>query len=140
MSRNDLSNLFDRLDAMSLGFTPLFRDLQTVNSNYPPHNIIRISDEEILLELAMAGFKKDEVELEQHQSLLTIKGNRPIKEDLSMEVNYQHRGIANRSFTKQFRIAEYFDIKEATMEDGILTVTFIKNVPEEAKPKLIAIK
>jgi len=74
--------------------------------------------------------------MEEHQGLLTIQGDK----GLSPESEYQYRGIAGRSFSKSFRIAEYFEVNNATMEDGILTVSFIKNIPDEAKPKLIAIK
>lgn len=136
MSRNDFSRLFDQLEALSVGFGPVFRDFQAPTSNYPPHNIVQISDTEFYLELAVAGFKKNEVTMEEHQGLLTIKGDK----EVSPESVYQYRGIASRSFSKSFRIAEYFEVANATMEDGILKVTFTRNVPDEAKPKLIAIK
>lgn len=135
MSRNDLSRLFDQLESLTVGFGPVFKDFQLPSTNYPPHNIVRVSDNEFYLELAVAGFKKKEITMEEHQGLLTIKGNK----ETTAESDYQFRGIANRSFAKSFRIAEYFEVSSANMEDGILTVTFIKNVPEEAKPKLIAI-
>lgn len=135
--RNDLTRLFDQLEALTVGFGPVFRDFQIPTNNYPPHNIVRISDNEFYLELAIAGFKKSEVSMEEHQGLLTIKGD---KSTDTTDEAYQFKGIANRSFTKKFRIAEYFEVSNATMEDGILTVKFVKNVPDEAKPKLIAIK
>lgn len=141
MSRNDFSRLFDQLEALSVGFGPVFRDLQTPTSNYPPHNIVFINDGKFNLELAVAGFKKDEVSMEEHQGTLTIRGDKKPNLDEVVEgmPTYQYRGIANRSFSKSFRIAEYFEVSDATMEDGILKVTFVKNVPDEAKPKLIAI-
>jgi molecular chaperone IbpA len=136
MSRNDFSRLFDQLEALSVGFGPVFRDFQVPTTNYPPHNIVKLSDNEFYLELAVAGFKKDEISMEEHQGNLTIKGDKQTNADSE----YQFRGIANRSFSKSFRIAEYFEVKDAGLEDGILTVKFVKNVPEEAKPKLIAIR
>jgi molecular chaperone IbpA len=136
MSRNDFSRLFDQLEALSIGFGPVFRDFQTPTTNYPPHNIVNISENEFNLELAVAGFKKSEVTMQEHQGLLTITGTKEIVEDQQ----YQYRGIAGRSFSKTLRIAEFFEVSNATMEDGILTVSFVRNVPEEAKPKLIAIK
>lgn len=139
MSRNDFSRLFDQLEALSIGFGPVFRDFRTQTSNYPPHNIVTLSDTEFKLELAVAGFKKNEVRMEEHQGVLTITGTKEVETDTENSV-YQYRGIAGRSFSKSFRIAEYFEVNNATMEDGILTVTFVKNVPDEAKPKLIAIK
>lgn len=135
MSRNDFSRLFDHLEALSVGFGPVFRDFQVPTVNYPPHNIIRVSDEAFGLELAVAGFKKGEITMEMHEGLLTVKGDKPT-EDISA---YQHRGIAGRSFSKSFRIADYFEITDAKLEDGILSVSFVKNVPDSAKPKLIAI-
>jgi molecular chaperone IbpA len=136
MSRNDFQRLFDQLEALSIGFGPVFRDFQVPTTNYPPHNIVTLSENEFNLELAVAGFKKSEVRMEEHQGLLTISGAK----ETTSDSDYQYRGIAARSFTKSFRIAEYFEVNNATMEDGILTVMFVKNVPEEAKPKLIAIK
>lgn len=142
MSRNDFSRLFDQLEALSIGFGPIFRDLQAPTSNYPPHNIVFISDEKFNLELAVAGFKKDEVSMEECQGVLTIAAEKKVDLDTPVEgmPTYQHRGIAARAFKKSFRIAEFFEVSNAVLEDGILTVTFVKNVPEEAKPKLIAIK
>jgi molecular chaperone IbpA len=142
MSRNELSRLFDQLGALSVGFGPVFKDFQVPTNNYPPHNIVRVSDNEFYLELAVAGFKKTEVQMEEHQGLLTIRGDKKdaLSGDTTSESSYQFRGIANRSFSKSFRIAEYFEVSNASLEDGILTVKFVRNVPEEAKPKLIAIK
>lgn len=135
--RTDLTRLFDQLDSLTVGFGPVFRDFKFPTTNYPPHNIVRVSDDEFYLELAVAGFKKGEVTMEEHQGLLTITGD---KSTDTSDAAYQFRGIANRSFSKSFRIAEYFEVNDATLEDGILTVKFVKNMPEEAKPKLIAIK
>lgn len=136
MSHNDFTRLFNQLEAMSIGFAPVFRDFQVQTNNYPPHNIVSVTDNEFYLELAVAGFKKDEVKMEEHQGLLTITGDKAAGPDST----YQYRGIAGRSFSKSFRIAEYFEVSNAALEDGILTVHFTKNVPDEAKPKLIAIK
>jgi len=140
MTRNDLSRLFDQFETLSVGFGPLFRDFQYANNSYPPHNIVRISENEFNLELAVAGFKKEEISMEEHQGLLTIRGEKKVEVDNTEGVVYQFRGIANRSFSKSFRIAEYFEVGEASLENGILTVRFTKNVPLEAKPKLIAIR
>ena len=136
MSRNDLDRFFDQLESLTVGFGPVFRDFRSQHASYPPHNIVRLSDDEFYIELAVAGFKKTEITMEEHQGLLTIKGDK----ETNPENEYQFRGIANRSFSKSFRIAEYFEVSGAVLEDGILKVNFVKNVPEEAKPKLIAIK
>ena len=137
MARNDIARLFDQLESLTVGFGPVFKDFRVPTSNYPPHNIVRVSDDEFFLELAIAGFKKNEVQVEEHQGLLTVQGN---KAEEDTDTSYQFRGIASRSFSKSFRIAEFFEVKDATIEDGILTIKFVRNIPEEAKPKLIAIK
>lgn len=136
MPRTDFDRLFDRLEALTVGFGPVFREFRHENSNYPPHNIVKVNDNEFYLELAVAGFKKNEISMEEHQGQLTIRGDKAEQEGHE----YQFRGIAARSFSKSFRIAEYFEVSDAKLEDGVLTVHFVKNVPEEAKPKLIAIK
>jgi len=136
MSRNDFNRLFDQLESLTVGFGPVFRDFQFSTQSYPPHNIVKKSDTEFTLELAVAGFKKNQITASMHEGNLTIKGDKLTGEDTD---DYQYRGIANRSFSKSFRIAEYYEIVGATLEDGILSVTFVKNVPEEAQPKLIAI-
>ena len=135
MSRNDFDRFFNQLDSLTVGFGPLFRDFQLNTNHYPPHNIVAISDNEFSLELAVAGFKKAEITMQEHQGLLTIKGSKNTDTP-----EYQYRGIANRSFEKSFRIAEYFKVVDASLEDGILSVRFEKEVPEQDKPKLIAIK
>lgn len=136
----DLSRLFDQLESLSIGFGPVFRDFQRQTNSYPPHNILVVSDTEFNLEVALAGFKKDDISIEMHQGLLTVKGDKKTNNNSNSDQReYQHRGIATRSFSKSFRIAEYFEVESAAMEDGILTVHFVKNVPEEAKPKLITI-
>ena len=135
MPKHDFAGLFNQLDSLSVGFGPVFKDFQIQPNGYPPHNIVRISDNEFDLELAVAGFKKNEVKIEECQGLLTIRGEKAEEPPV-----YQYRGIAGRSFSKSFRIAEYFEVNNASMEDGILTVSFVKNVPEEARPKTIEIK
>lgn len=136
MSRNDFSRLFDHLGELTVGFGPFFRDFELQSTKYPHHNIVQLSDSEILIELAVAGFKKSEIKLEMHQGILTIKGEKAT----SPEHQYQYQGIAARAFTKTFRIAEYYEVSDASLEDGVLSVKFIKNVPEAAKPKTIEIK
>lgn len=139
MSRNDFDRLFDLFDSLTVGFGPVFKDIRyESNTSYPPHNIMQHSDNELRLELAVAGFKKSEITMEEHQGVLTIRGTKEKSNDIKGD--YQYRGIAGRSFSKSFRVAEFFEVSDASLEDGILTVLFVKNVPEEAKPKLIAIK
>jgi molecular chaperone IbpA len=136
MPRNDFDRLFDQLETLTVGFGPFFRDFQVTTQSYPPHNIVRNSETEFTLELAVAGFKKDQITATMQEGNLTIKGD---KTNAGSEDDYQYRGIANRSFSKSFKIAEYYEIVGAKLEDGILSVMFKKNIPEQAQPKLIAI-
>ena len=138
-TNQELNRLFDHFNQVAVGFGPMFRDFNHQTSNYPPHNIVSVSDNEFYLELAVAGFKKNEVTIQEENGMLTIAADKEKQESVSEAASYQYRGIAKRSFSKSFRIAENFEIQEAGMEDGILTVKFVKNVPL-AKPKLIAIK
>lgn len=131
----DFERLFNHLNQSAVGFAPMLRDFNYINTNYPPHNIIAVSDTEFNLELAIAGFKKEEITIEEEDSVLTVKGNKPDSD----EDSYQYRGIAKRNFTKSFRIAEHFEIGNATLEDGILTIFFKKNAPL-SQVKVIAIK
>jgi molecular chaperone IbpA len=132
----EFDRIFDHLNQVAVGFGPIFRDFQHATNNYPPHNIITISDNQFNLEMAVAGFKKSEIIIQEDDGMLTITAN---KADTATDaVAYQYRGIAKRSFSKSFRIAEHFEIREANLEDGILTIKFVKNTPV-AEPKLIAI-
>ena len=138
-TNQELNRLFDHFNQVAVGFGPMFRDFNHQTSNYPPHNIVSVSDNDFYLELAVAGFKKNEVTIQEENGMLTIAADKEKQESVSEAASYQYRGIAKRSFSKSFRIAENFEIQEAGMEDGILTVRFVKNVPL-AKPKMIAIK
>lgn len=140
MSRNDFSRLFDQLEAMTLGFGPVFREFHIPTTNYPPHNIIKKADNVYILELAVAGFKKSEVTVTEHQGELIIKGTKEQVYEEDSQDDYQFRGIGRRNFEKKFKMAEFLEIVDAKLEDGILSITLMRNVPEEAQPKLIAIK
>lgn len=105
---------------------------------YPPYNVIRLTDDEYVMEFAVAGFKKNDVSIVTEKGILTVKGE---KEDPEFEKNsgYVHKGIAGRKFKRSFTLPEYFEVVGAQMEDGILKVTLERNIPEEKKPKSIKI-
>lgn len=136
MARNEITRMFDQLESMSVGFGPLFKDFTSPTPSYPPHNIVSIDDNTFVIELAVAGFKKDEISLEEFQGSVTVKG---VKEETKCN-NYIYRGIAKRSFSRTFRVAEYFKVTSAIQEDGLLSITFVKDIPEASRPKLITIK
>lgn len=144
---NDFERLFNQLNGLSVGFGDVFRDLQMHQTGgYPPHNIYQVQDDDVrlnptvVLELAVAGFKKNEITLTEHQGEISIQGLKADEVTSDNDLRYQHRGIATRNFIKRFHLAEYYEISDAKLEDGMLTVTFVKNVPEQDKPKQISIK
>ena len=128
-----LPDLMDKITKNSIGldnYFDRFFDLQT-SSNYPPYNLINVSNTESRLEIALAGFKKDEVKVYTEYGKLVVESKKEDKE----EVNYSHRGIAQRSFNRSWHIAEDTIVKDATIEDGLLTVTLTKVIPEHHQRK-----
>ena len=103
----------------------------TTTSNYPPYNLINVSNTESKLEIALAGFKKDEIKVYTEYGRLNVEGNKEEKENKT----YAHRGLAQRSFNRSWNIAEDTIVKDATIEDGLLTVTLTKVVPEHHQRK-----
>jgi molecular chaperone IbpA len=100
------------------------------STNYPPYNLVEVSEDTYMIELALAGFKKEDISVEQEKNVLTIKGSS--EED---ENKYIHKGIGARSFARTFSLSEYMIVAGVTMENGVLRVLVIREVPEEAKPK-----
>ena len=137
MTRN-LSLTYPR--SLFVGFEPLFSELERLTSatpgqdNYPPHNIVKLDDEHFSIEMAVAGFSKDDVEVELKDGTLTISGSKT--ED---ERNYAHKGISSRKFSKSFRLAEYVVVDDADLVNGILVVNLRVDIPEEKRPQKIKI-
>mgnify|MGYP006268833821 CR=1 FL=1 len=140
-------NALTRFDTQALsralvGFDTMFDDLErrfanSINSNYPPHNIIKFDDDTYAIELAVAGFTKDEITVEVADNQLSIKGEH---EDAQPEgVQYLHRGLGARNFVRVFPLAEHIVVKGAQITNGILRVNLERVLPEEKKPRLIDI-
>jgi molecular chaperone IbpA len=108
----------------------------TSNTSYPPYNVVKVDDDRLVMEFAVAGFKKDEISITTEKNVLSIKST---KEDTD-EKNYLHKGIAARKFTRSFTLPEYFEVDGATVDNGILYIDLVRNIPEEKKPKTIKIK
>lgn len=108
------------------------------SGTFPPYNIIVEEDGSITIELAIAGFTKNDVKVKQEKNALLIEGL--IEEDKNEKKNYKHKGIATRAFTKAFALAEYVEVDSAKFKDGILTIKLVRNLPEEEKPRQIDIK
>ena len=112
-------------------------DLDKSNS-YPPYNISKLDDNNYIIEMALAGFNKDNVEVELANSELTVRSKKRII--VIKDINLIHQGISHRSFVRKFTLSEEIIVKNAEMKDGMLTVKLEKFIPENKKPKLISIK
>jgi molecular chaperone IbpA len=131
-----------QLHKFGIGFDNMFDELMRVsslqtNSNYPPHNVIKTGEDTVTIEVAVAGFAEGEIDIALDKRLLTITGARKRSEDEKYE--YLHRGISSRDFKHTFTLADHVEVKNAAIKDGILAVHLEREVPEEAKPKTIAI-
>jgi molecular chaperone IbpA len=139
-------NALTRFDTQALnraliGFDSLFNDVERRFSNsipnYPPYNVLKHDDNSFEIEVAVAGFDREDVSIEVDQSLLIIKGQRPKEDDTS---KYVYRGLAARDFERTFTLAEHIIVGDAELTNGILSVKLTREVPEALKPRVIAIK
>ena len=119
-----------------VGFDHLFNELNRVSSredSYPPHNIIQIDDDNFMVEIAVAGFSKESLDIQLKDSILTVTGS---MEDTR---KYTYKGISTRKFTRNFTLSEYVEVKGAELEHGILSISLTKVIPESERPKKIEI-
>tara|TARA_A100001011_G_scaffold333578_1_gene361391 strand:+ start:660 stop:1094 length:435 start_codon:yes stop_codon:yes gene_type:complete len=134
------SGVFDPFKNLTVGFDNIFDQLSTLSaydtSNYPPYNIKKIDKEKYQLEMALAGFTKTDVIVEVKENTLTISGKVSDKDT----DNFVHRGIAQRSFKRQWSLVEHLEVTSAVLKDGVLKVDMKLNLPEEKKPKTITVK
>jgi len=107
-------------------------------AGYPPYNIEQLGEHEYQIELAVAGFAEDELDVEVKDSVLTISGKRHVDDDAA-ERTFLHRGIAERGFERRFHLADHVKVREAKLENGMLSVHLEREIPEEKKPRRIAI-
>ncbi len=103
---------------------------------YPPYNIERLNDDQYRITLAVAGFSRNELEIETKENRLTVTGR---KSDDQAERDYLYRGIANRSFERGFQLADYVRVDAARLEDGLLHIELVREIPEAMKPRRIEI-
>jgi molecular chaperone IbpA len=129
---------FGNFRRSSVGFDRLFDMLENSNfggENYPPFDLIKIDDNRYRIEVAVAGFGKDEIEITSQQNSLVIRGQ---KSDDNGS-NYVHRGIANRSFERRFALADHIQVRGADLRDGMLAIELEREIPEAMKPRKIEI-
>jgi molecular chaperone IbpA len=131
----DLPTLMDKITRNSIGLDEYFDRLFTIHettSNYPPYNLVQVSNVESRLELALAGFKKKEVFVYTQDGKLFIEGQ---KEDKETDTRYVHKGLAQRSFTRSWTLSDDTEVRSVNFEDGLLTVTLGRIVPDHHKRK-----
>ena len=141
MKTYQITNL-DDLGRQLIGFDTLFNELERrfvnqVSTNYPPHNVIKVDENQYEIQIAVTGFARDEISVQVENNVLTVKGesNTPGYE----EVQYLHRGLATRDFKRDFPLAEHIEVRGAEIQNGMLIVKLERNIPESAKPKIIDI-
>ena len=125
----DLPELMERISRNSIGLDDYFNqffDIQTT-SNYPPYNIIQVSNHESRLEIALAGFKKEEINVYTEYGKLFVKGQKQDKDENS---SFVHKGVAQRDFERAWSLSDETEIKSVSFEDGLLVVEIVKIVPE----------
>jgi len=131
----DLPALFDRINRNSIGLDEYFDrvfKLHETTSNYPPYNLVQVSNVESRLEIALAGFKKAEVNVYTQDGKLFVEGQ---KEDKETGTEYLHRGMAQRSFTRAWTLSDETEVRSVEFEDGLLTIELGKIVPDHHKRK-----
>ena len=127
----------------AVGFDRMFDELsrnQTQQTNYPPYNIVQMSEDEYMISVAVAGFGLDNLTVTKDKNFLVIEGIHAMNHiQTEAEPIYLHKGISERDFRREFRLADHVEIENAHLELGILSIHLKREVPEEQKPKNIAI-
>lgn len=128
------------LSPWGIGFDRVFADFDVAfkeNTNvYPPHNVVKLDDDSFLVELAVAGFSAEDLTIETAENSLVITGEHAVED----EREYAHKGISARKFTRRFTLAEHVKVGEASLVNGILIIALERVIPDEKKPRTIAIK
>jgi len=128
---------------LMVGFDKLFEDLNMINhgaSNYPPYNILKYDDTKYVVEMALAGWTHDQIDIQEHNGNLTILGDKLGRDMEDVEPTFIHKGIGNRAFTKEFKLADHMHVANASLEAGILSIELTVHVPEELRPRVIPVE
>ncbi len=132
---------FSPLYRSVVGFDRLASLLETAQrldtaSGYPPYNIETVGDNAYRIEMAVAGFRPDELSIEVKENLLTVQGRKSVNDEGK---RYLHRGLAERDFERRFQLADYVVVTDAHLADGLLSISLRRELPEALKPRTIAI-
>jgi molecular chaperone IbpA len=126
----------------TVGFDRLFDMLENASGqtqeNYPPFDLIKTGENDYRIELAVAGFKAEEIDITAQQNVLLVSG-RKSEETESKAAEYVYRGIANRSFERRFALADHIQVKGADLRDGVLAIELVREIPEAMKPRKISV-
>ena len=131
----NMNQLLDKINKNSIGMDEYFDrlfNLHETTTNYPPYNLVQVSNVESRLELALAGFRKAEVNVYTQDGKLFVEGQ---KEDKETETNYLHKGLAQRSFTRAWTLSDDTEVRSVTFEDGLLSIVLGKIVPDHHQRK-----
>jgi len=149
MTKNQLS-IFNQLRPVTVGFDNVFDHFERMFNddffnvptvNYPPYNIVKTGANEYNVEVALAGFSRDDVSVEFAEGILTIKSkDRTESDKKDQDGNIIHKGISKRYFSKSFTVSDDVEIKGAELKDGLLTVSMERIIPEAKKARVIEIK
>ena len=132
---SDIQKFLDDIDRYSIGMDEWFNRIsspQQTDTNYPPYNVIKISNTETKLEIALAGFKSNEISVYTENNKLFVEGHK----ELNNDKEYVHRGLATRSFTRIWTISDDVEVKKVSFEDGLLSIELTRIVPEHQKKKI----
>ena len=132
---SDIPALLDKISKNSIGMNEYLNrvfDLHETTTNYPPYNLVQVSNVESRLEIALAGFKKKEVNVYTQDGKLFVEGQ---KEDKETETTYLHKGLAQRSFTRSWTLSDDTEVRSVDFEDGLLTLTLGRTVPQHHQRK-----
>jgi molecular chaperone IbpA len=125
----------------TIGFDSLFEFLENASreqaDNYPPYDIEKLSDDRYRITLAVAGFSANDIDITARQNLLTVTGRKA--ENRSRDGNFVHMGIATRAFERRFELADFVRVENADMQDGLLSIELVREIPDAMKPRKISI-
>jgi len=136
---------FNNFIKYAVGFDSIFDsmtavlDNTSVNTNYPPHNLIELAGERYLISMALAGYSKDDLTVEWKDRLLVVKGDVSLDKDEEGVEELIYHGIAKRKFSKMFALGEYIEVENVMLKDGMLSITLNRVVPDAERLKLISI-
>ena len=127
-----------------LGFDHIFDALQDIhvhaNDGYPPHNVVRDGEQKYIIEMAVAGFNKKDIEVLSEHNQLTVRSKKGEADQTDDSGNVIHRGISKRQFVRSFTVADNVEVRGAELKDGLLVIALERIIPEEHKEKFIEIK